>query len=280
MKENDEFQKKAFELWMAVTMFMSTYAKESNGIVRNVSEMLPYATDLQEFWNVYQNAESNELIRKLHSKIRARVKLMQDKIGESIRLCGDNQKLLDKYSENQGYIEAKLKEVYELIPKKPRTVAEPVQLTLDFDSAPAVKEEEPSSSDTADGKDELTAKSEKFLKRMNELRNSVNGFLSSYSDSEKMNSVVSYMSDMDESIKVVDSLWRRYVKEPFDEQILDGINTSMRKCIASMRSQCDMSVLVRDSCRCADKYAQNHDYVVKKLNDFVRAFPDGIRNGR
>ena len=51
MKNNDDFQKGAFELWMAVTMFMSTYASESNGIVKKVTAMLPYATDLQNFWS-------------------------------------------------------------------------------------------------------------------------------------------------------------------------------------------------------------------------------------
>ena len=57
MTNNDDFQKKAFELWMAVTMFMSTYAGESNNIVKKVSSMLPYATDLQNFWSAYQSAQ-------------------------------------------------------------------------------------------------------------------------------------------------------------------------------------------------------------------------------
>ena len=127
MDSSDEFQKRAFELWMAVTMFISTYAKENNAVVKHVSEMLPYATDLQNFWTAYQSAQSNELIRKLHTKIRSRVKLMKDILNESINACGDNQKLLDKYSENQNYIERKLNAVYALIPKEPRKVQEPEQ---------------------------------------------------------------------------------------------------------------------------------------------------------
>ena len=271
---NDDFQKKAFELWMAVTMFISTYAKESNGVVRNVTEMLPYATDLQNFWNAYLKASSNDLIRKLHTKVRSRVKLMKDKLDESIRLCGDDQRLLDKYSENQGYIERKLNELYGLIPKEPRKVKEPEQLLLDFESSssssiqPVQAEPEP---------DDFASKSERFLKRLNELRGSVNGFLSSYTDDERMNSVVSYISDMGESVKVLDSLWRRYAREPWNEPVLEEINWSMRKCIGSMRSQCDMSILVRDSIKCNDRYAQNHDYVVKKLDALARAFPDGAR---
>ena len=268
--EKDEFQKKAFELWMAVTMFISTYSKESNGIVRNVSEMLPYASDLQNFWSAYQKASSNDLIRKLHTKVRSRVKLMKDKLDESIRLCGDDQKLLDKYSENQGYIERKLNELHDMIPREPRKVAEPEQMTLDFDSVPSSSSEESSSSDT----DDLTAKSEKFLKRLNELRVSVNGFLSSYAEADKTNSVVSYIADMDESIKVLDNLWRRYVREQWNEPVIDEINASMKRCIASLKSQCEMSMLVRDSNKCHEQYAQNHDYVVKKLDALVRAFPN------
>jgi hypothetical protein len=270
--EKDEFQKKAFELWMAVTMFISTYSKESNGIVRNVSEMLPYASDLQNFWSAYQKASSNDLIRKLHTKVRSRVKLMKDKLDESIRLCGDDQKLLDKYSENQGYIERKLNELHDMIPREPRRVAEPEQMTLDFDAVPSSSSsEEPSSSDA----DNLTAKSEKFLKRLNELRVSVNGFLSSYAEADKANSVVSYIADMDESIKVLDNLWRRYVREQWNEPVIDEINASMKRCIASLKSQCEMSMLVRDSNKCHEQYAQNHDYVVKKLDALVRAFPNG-----
>ena len=116
MTNNDDFQKKAFELWMAVTMFMSTYANESNNIVKKVSSMLPYATDLQNFWSAYQSAQSNSLIRNLHTKIRARVRLMRDLLEQSIASCGDNQKLLDKYSENQNYIERKLNDLYSMIP--------------------------------------------------------------------------------------------------------------------------------------------------------------------
>lgn len=273
-EKKDEFQKKAFELWMAVTMFISTYSKESNGVVRNITEMLPYASDLQNFWTAYLKASSNELIRKMHTKVRSRVKLMKDKLDESIKLCGDDQKLLDKYSENQGYIERKLNELHDLIPKEPRKVKEPEQLTLDFESsssAEPVKEPEP---------DDFSAKSDKFLKRLNELRGSVNGFLSSYQESEKTNSVVSYIADMGESVKVLDGLWRRYATEPWNEPVLEEINASMKRCIASLRSQCDMSVLVRDANKCNDKYAQNHDYVMKKLDALARAFPDGARKER
>ena len=270
--EKDEFQKKAFELWMAVTMFISTYSKESNGIVRNVSEVLPYASDLQNFWSAYQKASSNDLIRKLHTKVRSRVKLMKDKLDESIRLCGDDQKLLDKYSENQGYIERKLNELHDMIPREPRRVAEPEQMTLDFDAIPSSSSSEESSSSDVDN---LTAKSEKFLKRLNELRVSVNGFLSSYAEADKANSVVSYIADMGESIKVLDNLWRRYVREQWNEPVIDEINASMKRCIASLKSQCEMSMLVRDSNKCHEQYAQNHDYVVKKLDALVRAFPNG-----
>ncbi len=275
MKENDDFQKKAFELWMAVTMFMSTYAKESNGIVKNVSAMLPHASDLQNFLSAYQSAESNDLIRKLLVKIRARVKLMQDSLNESIRLCGDDQKLLDKYSENQNYIERKLNEIYAMIPKEPRKVAEPVQMTLDFEASSSSSSAFPTKQD-----DDTAGKSEKFLKRLNELRTSVSGFLSSYPESDKLNSVISYIADMEESIKVVDSLWRRYVREPYNALLLEGINDSVRRHLKALRSQCEMSVLVRDSCKCSDKYIQNHEYVMKKLNDLTRAFPDGLRKER
>ncbi len=276
MENNDDFQKRAFELWMAVTMFMSTYAKESNGVVKNVSAMLPYATDLQNFWSAYQSAQSNDLIRKLHTKVRSRVKLMQDSLNESIRLCENDQRLLDKYSENQSYIERKLNEVYALIPKEPRKVKEPEQMTLDFDESPSRQvprgEESEPKHDEDDG---MKAKSERFLRRLNELRTSVNGFLSSYPD--ESDSVVSYVSDMDSSIKVIDGLWRRYVGEQGGDAILDGLNDSMRKCIESLKRQCEMSMLVRDSSKCSGKYEQNHDYVVKKLNEFVKAFPDGMR---
>ena len=270
---NDDFQKRAFELWMAVTMFMSTYAGESNNIVKKVSAMLPYATDLQNFWSAYQSAQSNSLIRNLHTKIRARVRLMRDLLEQSIASCGDNQKLLDKYSENQNYIERKLNDLYSMIPKEPRKVKEPEQLLLDFID------------DTGDGNhneqqgnesdDCLQKKSENFLKRLNELRVSVNGFISSY---QGMNdSVIDYVSDMNCSIRIMDGLWRRYMREQGDASILDVLNDSMRKCIGSLRSQCEMSVLVRDSCKCSGKYLQNHEYVMKKLDDFIKSFPDDAR---
>lgn len=264
MDSSDEFQKRAFELWMAVTMFISTYAKENNAVVKHVSEMLPYATDLQNFWTAYQSAQSNELIRKLHTKIRSRVKLMKDILNESINACGDNQKLLDKYSENQNYIERKLNAVYALIPKEPRKVQEPEQMVLEFDAAPKAEVEQVVEDDG------MGAKSEKFLKRLNELKTSISGFLSSYSDGS--DSVVCFIADAGDSVKIVDSLWRRYLRE-HDKQVLDGIGDSLRKSIESIREQCEMSVLVRDSSRCSEKYVQNHDYVMKKLNDFTRAFP-------
>ena len=273
---DDDFQKKAFELWMAVTMFISTYAKENNSVVKSVSAMLPYATDLQNFWSAYQSAQSNSLIRNLHTKIRARVKLMKDLLEQSIKACGDSQKMLDKYSENQNYIERKLNDLHSMIPKEPRMVAEPVQLTLDFTEEPKESEESIANElqqDESDGG--LQRKSEKFLKCLNELRVSVNGFLSSYPD--RSDSVVSYVSDMEDLIKVVDGLWRRYVGESGDESVLEGLNDSMRKCIESLRGQCEMSVLVRDSSKCSGKYAKNHEYVLKKLNDFVKSFPDGAR---
>ena len=271
--KDDDFQKKAFELWMAVTMFMSTYAGESNNIVKKVSAMLPYATDLQNFWSAYQSAQSNSLIRNLHTKIRARVRLMRDLLEQSIASCGDNQKLLDKYSENQNYIERKLNDLYSMIPKEPRKVKEPEQLLLDFiDDAGDGNHNEQQCNESDDC---LQKKSDNFLKRLNELRVSVNGFISSY---QGMNdSVIDYVSDMNCSIRIMDGLWRRYMREQGDASILDGLNDSMRKCIGSLRSQCEMSVLVRDSCKCSGKYLHNHEYVLKKLDDFIKSFPDDAR---
>ena len=273
MTNNDDFQKRAFELWMAVTMFMSTYANESNNIVKKVSSMLPYATDLQNFWSAYQSAQSNSLIRNLHTKIRARVRLMRDLLEQSIASCGDNQKLLDKYSENQNYIERKLNDLYSMIPKEPRKVKEPEQLLLDFiDDAGDGNHNEQQGNESDDC---LQKKSENFLKRLNELRVSVNGFISSY---QGMNdSVIDYVSDMNCSIRIMDGLWRRYMREQGDASILDVLNDSMRKCIGSLRSQCEMSVLVRDSCKCSGKYLHNHEYVMKKLDDFIKSFPDDAR---
>ena len=273
MTNNDDFQKKAFELWMAVTMFMSTYSGESNNIVKKVSSMLPYATDLQNFWSAYQSAQSNSLIRNLHTKIRARVRLMRDLLEQSIASCGDNQKLLDKYSENQNYIERKLNDLYSMIPKEPRRVKEPEQLLLDFiDDAGDGNHNEQQGNESDDC---LQKKSENFLKRLNELRVSVNGFISSYPDMN--DSVIDYVSDMNCSIRIMDGLWRRYMREQGDASILDGLNDSMRKCIGSLRNQCEMSVLVRDSCKCSGKYLQNHEYVLKKLDDFIKSFPDDAR---
>ena len=276
MTNNDDFQKKAFELWMAVTMFMSTYANESNNIVKKVSSMLPYATDLQNFWSAYQSAQSNSLIRNLHTKIRARVRLMRDLLEQSIASCGDNQKLLDKYSENQNYIERKLNDLYSMIPKEPRKVKEPEQLLLDFiDDAGNAGDGNRNEQQGNESDDCLQKKSENFLKRLNELRVSVNGFISSY---QGMNdSVIDYVSDMNCSIRIMDGLWRRYMREQGDASILDVLNDSMRKCIGSLRSQCEMSVLVRDSCKCSGKYLQNHEYVLKKLDDFIKSFPDDAR---
>ena len=276
MTNNDDFQKKAFELWMAVTMFMSTYAGESNNIVKKVSAMLPYATDLQNFWSAYQSAQSNSLIRNLHTKIRARVRLMRDLLEQSIASCGDNQKLLDKYSENQNYIERKLNDLYSMIPKEPRKVKEPEQLLLDFiDDAGNAGDGSHNEQQGNESDDCLQKKSENFLKRLNELRVSVNGFISSY---QGMNdSVIDYVSDMNCSIRIMDGLWRRYMREQGDASILDVLNDSMRKCIGSLRSQCEMSVLVRDSCKCSGKYLQNHEYVMKKLDDFIKSFPDDAR---
>ena len=108
MEGNDDFQKKAFEVWFAVTEFMSTYQKEGNAVVRNVVAMLPYATDLQNFWSAYRSAESNQLIRKLHTKVRARIQLMRECLDKSIEACGSDERLLDKYSENQNYILRKI----------------------------------------------------------------------------------------------------------------------------------------------------------------------------
>ena len=276
MTNNDDFQKRAFELWMAVTMFMSTYANESNSVVKKVSSMLPYATDLQNFWSAYQSAQSNSLIRNLHTKIRARVRLMRDLLEQSIASCGDNQKLLDKYSENQNYIERKLNDLYSMIPKEPRKVKEPEQLLLDFiDDAGNADDGNHNEQQGNESDDCLQKKSENFLKRLNELRVSVNGFISSY---QGMNdSVIDYVSDMNCSIRIMDGLWRRYMREQGDASILDVLNDSMRKCIGSLRSQCEMSVLVRDSCKCSGKYLQNHEYVLKKLDDFIKSFPDDAR---
>ena len=276
MTNNDDFQKRAFELWMAVTMFMSTYAGESNNIVKKVSSMLPYATDLQNFWSAYQSAQSNSLIRNLHTKIRARVRLMRDLLEQSIASCGDNQKLLDKYSENQNYIERKLNDLYSMIPKEPRKVKEPEQLLLDFiDDVGNAGDGSHNEQQGNESDDCLQKKSENFLKRLNELRVSVNGFISSY---QGMNdSVIDYVSDMNCSIRIMDGLWRRYMREQGDASILDVLNDSMRKCIGSLRSQCEMSVLVRDSCKCSGKYLQNHEYVMKKLDDFIKSFPDDAR---
>lgn len=276
MTNNDDFQKKAFELWMAVTMFMSTYSGESNNIVKKVSAMLPYATDLQNFWSAYQSAQSNSLIRHLHTKIRARVRLMRDLLEQSIASCGDNQKLLDKYSENQNYIERKLNDLHSMIPKEPRKVKEPEQLLLDFiDDAGNAGDGNHNEQQGNESDDCLQKKSDNFLKRLNELRVSVNGFISSY---QGMNdSVIDYVSDMNYSIRIMDGLWRRYMREQGDASILDSLNDSMRKCIGSLRSQCEMSVLVRDSCKCSGKYLQNHDYVMKKLDDFIKSFPDDAR---
>lgn len=276
MTNNDDFQKKAFELWMAVTMFMSTYAGESNNIVKKVSAMLPYATDLQNFWSAYQSAQSNSLIRNLHTKIRARVRLMRDLLEQSIASCGDNQKLLDKYSENQNYIERKLNDLYSMIPKEPRRVKEPEQMLLDFiDDAGDAGNDNHNEQQGNESDDCLQKKSENFLKRLNELRVSVNGFISSYPDMN--DSVIDYVSDMNCSIRIMDGLWRRYMREQGDASILDSLNDSMRKCIGSLRNQCEMSVLVRDSCKCSGKYLQNHEYVLKKLDDFIKSFPDDAR---
>ncbi len=276
MTNNDDFQKKAFELWMAVTMFMSTYAGESNNIVKKVSAMLPYATDLQNFWSAYQSAQSNSLIRNLHTKIRARVRLMRDLLEQSIASCGDNQKLLDKYSDNHSYIERKLNDLYSMIPKEPRKVKEPEQLLLDFiDDAGNAGDGNHNEQQGNESDDCLQKKSDNFLKRLNELRVSVNGFISSYPDMN--DSVIDYISDMDCSIRTMDGLWRRYVREQGDASVLDSLNDSMRKCIGSLRNQCEMSVLVRDSCKCSGKYLQNHEYVMKKLDDFIKSFPDDAR---
>lgn len=267
MERNDDFQKRAFELWMAVTMFMSTYAKESNGVVKNVSAMLPYATDLQNFWSAYQNASSNDLIRRLHTKIRARLKLMKDSLDASIDACNGDQKLLDKYSENQGYIERKLNELQSLVPREPRHVAEPEQMTLDFEAGvvgkPATVEKEEKRTDAVDDG------SDRFLKCLNEFRIAVDGFVSSYSGCD--NSVVGYVRGLSDYARTLDSLWRRRLRENGNPQVLDGICMSIRKCISSMRSQCGMSILICDAVKEKDKYGGNHDYLMKKFEALERS---------
>lgn len=266
METSDDFQKKAFELWMAVTMFMSTYAKESNnGVVKSVSAMLPYATDLQNFWSAYQSAQSNGLIRKLHTKVRSRVKLMQDSLNESMRMCEGNQRLLDKYSENHGYIERKLNEVYALIPKEPRKVDEPEQMTLDFQMVENAKTDDAQPRDD----DGTARKSERFLKRLNELRTSVNGFVSSYpSDS---GSVVGYVSDMEGTLKVLDALWRRRESEGASAPSM--LADSIRRCIGSLEGQLSMSIAVGNGQGVSGRYSENHEYVSRKLADLKKALP-------
>ena len=256
MENEGDFQKKAFELWMAVTMFMSTYQKESgSAVVKAVASMLPFASDLQNFWVAYQNASSNQLVGKLHTKMRARVKLMQDGLEESIRACGTDQRMLDKYSENQNYIERKLNELKSLMPKEPRHVDEPEQVLLDFGSSvqPQSQVEAPVEEKPVD---------ERFMKRLNELKVSVSGFLSSYDD--KGSSVVGYVSDMDGTLKVLERLWMRHEREQGNVAVMD----SMRKCVATMKSQFRMSELLGGGS------SANHEYVLKKLQALERALPN------
>ena len=232
---DDDFQKRAFELWMAVTMFMSTYAKESNGVVKSVSAMLPYATDLQNFWSAYQSAQSNSLIRNLHTKIRARVKLMKDLLEQSIRACGDSQKMLDKYSENQNYIERKLNDLYSMIPKEPRRVAEPEQMTLDFDGSRQERQPSPVAQQV-DGD---------FLKCLNELRTAISGCLSSRKHDAPCSAM--YMEDMEKTAKVVDSLWRRSLSE--SDELRGNLVALVKKNMDALEGQCAMQSEVSRSPR-------------------------------
>lgn len=275
----DEFAKRLVSLKMAVNTFISSYQKETNAIVTNISSMAPILSELEKIWATYSTAITNDAIRKSHVKVRARVQMLKNHVNDSISACGSDQRLLDKYSENQNYVERKVSELYEAIPKDVRTVVEPEQMELDFgfDSNPIVTVKPADETGSVERQDEsgFKDKSEKFIRCINEVRVSINGFVSSYDG--KSNNIIGYVQGMELIMKTIDSLWRRYSGAPYNEQILNGINNSIRRNLKTLESQCMMSELIGKSTNVEDEYQQNHKYLRKKINELAKSFPDGMR---
>lgn len=275
----DEFAKRLVSLKMAVNTFVSSYQKETNAIVTNISSMAPILSELERIWTTYSTAITNDAIRKSHVKVRARVQMLKNHTNDSISACGSDQRLLDKYSENQNYVERKVSELYEAIPKEVRTIVEPEQIELDFGFvskpvAPVKSADEVTPVEKHDD-DVFRDKSEAFIKCINEVRVSINGFVSSYGG--KSNNIIGYVQGMELIMKTIDSLWRRYSSAPHNKQILNGINDSIRKNLKSLESQCTMSELIGKSTNVEDEYQKNHKYLRKKINELAKTFPDGMR---
>lgn len=275
----DEFAKRLVSLKMAVNTFVSSYQKETNAIVANISSMASILSELEKIWIAYSMAITNDAIQKSHVKVRARVQMLKNHVNDSIAACGSDQRLLDKYSENQNYVERKVSELYEAIPKEVRTVVEPEQMELDFgfDSKPASPAKPADEATPVEKQDDdgFGNKSEAFIKRINEVRVSINGFVSSYGG--KSNNIIGYVQGMELIMKTIDSLWRRYSSATYNEQILNGINDSIRRNLKSLESQCMMSELIGKSTNVEDEYQQNHKYLRKKINELAKSFPDGMR---
>ena len=249
----DMFLKKAFELRSAVDTFVSSYPNDTGTVVASISTMRVIIKELEDVWAAYLEAGSSGEARKMHVKCKTKLEMLKNHVGDSVRACGSDSRLRKKFGDGQEYLMKKVAELQAELPKSPREV-KVVQLSFDDLVAPPpapVRESRPVE--------------DMFARKMSEMRTCVTGFVESYSEEDRRRSVVAYISDIAMYVKGLENLWRRYNSAVHSVESIHSLYKCMRTELNSIHSYFEMSVMISKANGVDGKYARNHEYVKRKI---------------
>jgi hypothetical protein len=260
--ENDVFLKKLFELKSAVSVFRDTCGADGD-VPERILEINGHIDALGKMWESYQSLSSSKDINKTHLKMKTKMAMFVNCLSEARKACVGSR-MQKKYGGGLDYIGKKITELNLVFPRTPREGS--VDLFDEMDGEkPAVGEKAPA------------AEAHVFQRKMAEMRACVTSFVQSYDESERKRSVVAYIGDMEMYLKAIERFWKKYVSPVRDAGVIKGMHASIMTEIRMLREYYEMSVMIAKANGSWPRYASNHEYVKKKLDELESAFPSTPR---
>ena len=119
-----------------------------------------------------------------------------------------------------------------------------------------------------------------FQRKIAEMRACVTSFVQSYDEKERRRSIVAYIGDLEMYLRCIERFWKRYNAPVRNEGTINSMYSSIRVELDTMQRYYEMSVMIAKANNMDARYATNHEYVKKKLDELLSAFPEKPRGLR
>ena len=244
-----------------------------SGLVTSVMTTL---REMEPLWTKYMDDGDSDTCGRAHARMQAKFKMIDERVQKFQTMF---RKAIYESAGLKGNVEYLVKRVsmaQELFPKTPRKIEAQINL---FDDDPDEPEQEPAEKREEPAEpahDAQWDEEEAFTRRLNEFRMAVSTFVNSYDEKYRNTGVVGCMSSVALNAKQIEEMWRRYLISSM-EQLVIGNYSNIGVYLKSMASYIDLAKGICDYLNADDKYRSNIEYVERKYNDFLSAYPANRR---